>query len=396
MSAAMEVDGHNRLRTRTRVAAYVLWDHLVRPKATQAHDVPWSVDAITPGWLTAVLCGSVPGARVECFEQADGDSGSTVRQRLELTYDEVGTAAGLPEQVFVKHTPTLLTRLASGLAGSVEARFYTDLRSELDIEAPHLLHTAQDRTSGRSMHLFDDVVATRGAVFNRFHTRLGREHLDQAVDTLATLHGTYYDSRRLEDELRWVPTYEGFVKSGERAGTRSGHEQAMDRCLHVVPKVVADRRDEIWPTFMRNLALHRRNPRTLIHSDVHLGNWYVTATGRVGLADWQVLERGHWARDLAYAVSTLCDEADRGHWERDLLERYLDRMRSTCSLRIGFDQAWDAYRSQMVGALLMWTPTLVHPATMPDMQPEEMSMLMIRRTTVAIAELETLDVEVGA
>jgi hypothetical protein len=81
---------------------------------------------------------------------------------------------------------------------------------------------------------------------------------------------------------------------------------------------------------------------------------------------------------------------DRRAWERDLLKRYLDQMQEKCGLGITFDEAWDLYRQQIFLALLMWTPTLVHTRTTPDMQPEEMSLEMIKRMTAAISDLESL------
>ena len=52
--------------------------------------------------------------------------------------------------------------------------------------------------------------------------------------------------------------------------------------------------------------------------------------------------------------------------------------------------AWQHYRQQLPGALLMWTPTLCHPPTMPDMQPDAVSFEMIRRITTAISDLGVL------
>jgi hypothetical protein len=49
------------------------------------------------------------------------------------------------------------------------------------------------------------------------------------------------------------------------------------------------------------------------------------------------------------------------------------------------------YRQQVFLALMMWTPTLVHSRTTPDMQPEEMSLEMIERMTVAMSDLRSLD-----
>lgn len=54
---------------------------------------------------------------------------------------------------------------------------------------------------------------------------------------------------------------------------------------------------------MQALAVHDSEPQGLIHSDVHIGNWYRTGAGKMGLCDWQCLARGHWSRDFAYAVT---------------------------------------------------------------------------------------------
>jgi hypothetical protein len=66
-------------------------------------------------------------------------------------------------------------------------------------------------------------------------------------------------------------------------------------------------------------------------------------------------------------------------------------MRESCGLSITFDQAWNLYRQQVFLALMMWTPTLVHTRTTPDMQPEEMSLEMIKRMTAAMSDLRSLD-----
>ena len=59
---------------------------------------------------------------------------------------------------------------------------------------------------------------------------------------------------------------------------------------------------------------------------------------------------------------------------------------------VDFATAWDGYRRQACAALLMWTPTLCPPPTLPVMQPEATSMLMIERITVAMDDLEVLAV----
>lgn len=380
-----------RFRARGRMAVHTIWDHITRPIAKAIDDVPWCAEAISPEWLTAVLCGGVEGARVVSVEVCGGDQGSSVRRRLKAEYNDAGKAARLPENLFCKTTPTVLTRLATGLSAAGEGRFYRQIRPELNIEAPRCYHSAWDRSSGRSVHLFDDLIANKAAQFCKWHTPISRQQAEQIMDTLATVHGRYYDSARFGSDLKWLLTYEDFFHAGERVGLADCHEQAMIKAEAVIPPDLSRRRAEIWPLATRALELHAKAPRTLIHSDVHLGNWYVTGEGRMGLCDWQCLGKGHWSRDVSYALSTTIAIADRRAWERDLLARYLERMREGCGLRVTFEEAWDFYRQQIVLALMMWTPTLVHTRTTPDMQPEEMSLEMIKRMTAAMSDLESLD-----
>ncbi len=383
-----------QLRTRARIGAHVIWDHLVRPMAVVADDVPWGVEALSTEWLTAVLSRGVADAKVVSFSLGHGHEGSSVRRQLRVQWNAAGQAVGLPEQLFTKATPTLLTRLSSGMAAIGERRFFERIRPELDVEAPQLFHSSYERASGRSIHIFDDLATTKGAQFCSYTTTLDRTQADEVIDTLATFHGRFRGSPRFAADLKWLTTYEAFLHTGERNGIRIGHDRAMLEAADIIPAAVAARRDEIWPRAIEGLALHAQEPRTLLHSDVHLGNWYVTRAGSMGLCDWACVCTGHWARDFAYAVSTTLTVEQRRAWERELLFRYLERMRELSGLTTPVYVAFDQYRCQLFAALLMWTPTLCHPPTMPDMQPPEMSREMIHRMTTAIDDLDALDVRV--
>src|ERR1700688_5214992 len=47
-----------------KIGGRVAFERLTRPKARRLGDVPCSPYAITTEWLTAVLCGTIPGATV--------------------------------------------------------------------------------------------------------------------------------------------------------------------------------------------------------------------------------------------------------------------------------------------------------------------------------------------
>lgn len=51
--------------------------------------------------------------------------------------------------------------------------------------------------------------------------------------------------------------------------------------------------------------------------------------------------------------------ADRRAWERDLLARYLDELAAPGGKPPMFEDAWLAYRQQMLHGLIFWTYTLL-------------------------------------
>jgi aminoglycoside phosphotransferase (APT) family kinase protein len=138
------------------------------------------------------------------------------------------------------------------------------------------------------------------------------------------------------------------------------------------------------------VQVHRDLSPTLLHGDVHLGNWYVTAGGAMGLCDWQCVSVGHWSRDVAYALASTLDVEQRRAWEVRLLETYLEQLREGGAPPTSFAAAWEMYRLQLLGALTMWTPTYRPPPFMPEMQPTEVTEEMLRRISTAIVDLDSL------
>ena len=376
------------LRSRSRIAAHALWDAMVRPTVEHPEQIPWHADAISCEWLTLHLASGIEGAAVERMVVGDGDNGSSVRRRLDLTWNAEGAAAALPMRLFAKVTPSYLTRISSGVAARAEGRVLRKITPQLGVEAPKCLCSGYDRKSGRTVHLFEDLTETSGATFCDFETSINRDQANEIVDTLATLHGSFMQQ---DEVLGGFPVYERFFDAGARNGIHEAHETAMTQAQGVIPAALQSRREEFWPAMVAARNDHANGPRTLIHSDVHLGNWYITREGHMGLADWACVCTGIWARDFAYALSTTLHIDDRRNWETDLIERYLRRLAANHGITVGFDHALRQVRRQLMTALLMWTPTLCPAPGFPDMQPEAMSMEMIARIATAIDDHAALD-----
>ena len=151
-----------------------------------------------------------------------------------------------------------------------------------------------------------------------------------------------------------------------------------------------NKRDKVWPKTLETLEVHAEQPETFLHSDVHIGNWYCTGDGAMGLCDWQCANRGHWSRDLSYVISAALTVDDRRQWERDLVRRYIEQRKEKGPFDTSFDQAFAWYGGQMLHALMMWTPTLCHSEHLPHMQSDDTSRAMIERMCAAIDDLDVL------
>jgi thiamine kinase-like enzyme len=127
----------------------------------------------------------------------------------------------------------------------------------------------------------------------------------------------------------------------------------------------------------------------MLHSDVHPGNWYVTADGRMGLCDWQCITHGGWARDIAYALSSHLTPEQRREWERDLVTRHGQRLAEAGIDAPDPDAAFLAYRQQMPHAMLMWLATLGRHALQAQLQPDDITLELIRRICTAADDLDT-------
>lgn len=380
--------------TALRIAGHVLRERIHPQRARHLQDVPSSVTVLTPEWWTAVICSGHPDAKVLGFDALEASAGTHQRHRFLLRYNDAGHIARLPMSVFTKSLPNVLTRMIGGYNGTAraEGRFYREIRPSLGIETPIGYHSAFDRHSLAGINVLEDIVATRGARFCDADAYVTRDMAESMVDLLAQLHAHAYGNARLDQQWRWLANFADWFEIGARKmDTERYTRKAMQRMADRIPARLAKRLNEIWPATIAASAIHRHGPRGLLHSDVHIGNWYRHSQGQMGLFDWQCVAQGHWSRDVAYALSAALTIEDRRAWERALLARYLEILSNTAGVYIDTDFAWRHYRAQMLHALWMWTITLCHSRWLPAMQPQATSMEMIERIATAVDDLDSLN-----
>lgn len=363
-----------------------------RGPLVSAADLPISYEAITPAWLTNVLGTGHPGAEVVSRRLSEPDEGTSSRRRIFLTWNEAGTRAGLPATVFCKGTQTLESRFMLALNGGIEAEvtFYNVVRPKLAIEAPEAYFASFHPQSFNSIIVMRDLGGE--VQFCQHSTAMTVERARSQMELLAKLHARYYESPELTTTLARFNTWEKyFTVTVDEAGFGEACPRGFTEAEGVIPPRLFQRAREVWPATLKCVDLHRTLPRTLVHSDVHLKNWFVAASGAMGLNDWQCSCKGNWGRDLAYAISTALAIEDRRAWERDLLRFYLDRLLAAGGPALAFDDAWTIYRQQLFSALAWWTGTLGQPPEAPKMQPRASSIEFIKRMAHAIDDLDALD-----
>lgn len=380
------------MRGIVRIGGHLAKESVTRRRARTADDVPVTGREVTAEWLTAVLCAGHPGAAVTSFETQDVSAGTSTRWKLGVTYNAVGQAAGLPEQLFAKTTSDFKQRLTLDLAGIIggEPGFFTHLRPDLDIEAPLGYHSAVDHRSGRTISLLEDIVSTKGATFCTPQTPIDRTQMEDLLCTMATWHARYWNDAGLRRH-RWLkPPQAHFANLDRLIGMSKRAQVGARRAAAVLPKTLTDDHDRLYQALQRSLEIASTGAQTFLHGDSHIGNTYITSDGRMGFTDWQVVLRGSWAYDVAYVMGSGLAVNDRRDWERELLAVYLDRLADRGAPAPDFDTTWLAYRQQALYPYFIWLATMGHSAIQPKYQPDEICLGIIDRTAHAVLDLDAV------
>jgi aminoglycoside phosphotransferase (APT) family kinase protein len=294
--------------------------------------------ALSPEWLSDVL--DAPVRTVDVAERLETVA-TKVRFRADL---EDGSARTLCVKAYFN--PEMRARAN---AGEPEVRFYRDLAPRLAVEVPPCVYTGIDADTGHALLLMEDLVV-RG---DRFLTALEPYSVEQAartLDQLALLHATHWDDPALREhdflEPR-LPTFLAYVTEerlqaqldGPRGDDLPGPVRSAAR-LRAALLSIAER--------------DAQGPQALVHGDAHAGNLYERPNGHAGVIDWQVVQRGSWALDVAYHVGAVLDVDVREHADRELLEHYLARLRAHGGPNIEWDDAWSEYRAHLAYGYFMW------------------------------------------
>ena len=308
--------------------------------------VPRTLDhALDPEWLTRALAPVSGGSPVTSVEIVEVLRTVATKVRFTVTFD------GRKEAFCLKGLLDVDENLArGGVVTVLEADFYNQLASSLSVRVPDCAATVIDREAQFGLVIMRDLIG-QGARFCSAMEAFSVDEAAQSLEQLCLLHtgGVALDkypwiTRRVAAFARGgyvsLPTLQQMLDGprGEGLPVRTRDADLLQRSMQALA------------------ALDEAGPDVLVHGDSHAGNIFRTSEGP-GLIDWQVLQRGGWALDVAYHIAAVLPVELAETSERILLRHYLDTVR-----RFGGDvpddeKAWTQYRAAAVYGYYLWSIT---------------------------------------
>ncbi|MDP9823907.1 phosphotransferase family protein [Nocardioides massiliensis] len=346
---------------------------------------PAGVDDLTPQWLSAALDTRVD--TVDATRIGTGQMGSCFR--LHLDGPEIG--GRVPATVLAKlpaEDPASRAMVAGTYRG--EVRFYAEVAPTLDIRVPGCHHATEVDDEGRFALLLEDVAG--GRVGDQLAGCTPAEAI-AAAENLAGLHGPRWCDPTLAE-------IDGYAVSGPDDAALMGEflPPAVDTFLHPETGIGALVSDEDAATLreasslLPGFLLARPERFAVTHGDYRLDNLLFLPDGTSVALDWQTVNLGLPARDLAFLVTTGLPIEDRRACERDVVAAYHARLTSY-GVAQGLEECWDDYRFAVLTGLLVEVFGCAFGARTD--RGDRMFATMLARTCAAIRDLDTLALAQG-
>ncbi len=305
-------------------------------------------EALDPAWLSAALKPVTGGAPVTAVETVEVIR--TVATKVRFTAAFEGAAGG-KEAFCLKGLLDVDPEMARGGPVTVlEADFYGKLASQLTVRVPDCAASVIDREAQFAVVIMRDLIA-QGA---QFCTALEAFSADQAAESLEQI-ARLHSACALLGETPWVRR-----RVADLARAQYVPLPLLQEMLHGPRgEGLPDRTRDAGLLMEALKALAARDeagPQVLVHGDSHAGNIFRTADGP-GLIDWQLLQRGGWALDVAYHIGAVLPVEIAEREERALLSHYLG-----AAARLGCEvpraeSAWAQYRAAAVYGYYLWSIT---------------------------------------
>ena len=316
--------------------------------------VPTTVKgALDPVWWTAIMQEAVPGCRIDRVELVQTIRVVASKLRVRLVYDPAGPKG--PEALCLKaflDCDPYMDRLS--FMSSIEARFYAQVANHVPMRVARSPYAAVDPQSGLGLIVMDDLTAL-GARFMSAIEPYGVDRARESVGQLAALHATYAGKVDGPD-FAWAGSILQRMVAQPPIADAPLQELLDGERGEPLSRDVLDAA-RIGRALRRMTEIDASLPQTLRHGDCHAGNVFDTAEGP-GFTDWQLVQRGHWAADVAYHLPAVLTVEEAEANEEALIAQYLECYTAAGGVAPSFDEAWDDYRRSILYGYYLWITTI--------------------------------------
>lgn len=318
-------------------------------KAATNLAVPTTLDAaLDPLWLALALEPIGKGAPVAEVERVEFIRTVATKQRFTVRFEGSDEVHALClKSILDVDNPAL----AGGSTTVLEADFYQQIAPRLGVRVPTLVSAVIDREAPLGIIIMRDLIA-EGARFCSALEAFSPDQTAQSLEQLAELHA----GQALLKEYDWIkprvaqlaamtyitPEMLQEVMDGPRGRNLSTEIKDARRLVAGLKELST--RDAGYEQF-------------LVHGDSHAGNIFRTRDGGTGIIDWQLLQSGGWALDVAYHTCATLPHEVAEKEERKLLAHYLEVMRGKGFAMPDEEEAWRRYREAAIYGYYLWAIT---------------------------------------
>jgi len=306
-------------------------------------------EALDPEWLSQVLAHISGGKKVATVELTDVVQAMAAKILVAVTFE------GIPDKVyklcikgfidFDMHSSAIHT------VSMRESDFYLQIAPRISMRTPPCVAVVTNRTENLCIFIMADMIAS-GVHFYDAREPLTVSQVEETLDQLARLHA----HPELLEGRDWIPCRVDEIVASQYPSWEKTQELMHDERRGNLSERTLDA--TLLKKGMETLAtLNKQLPQTILHGDVHPGNVYRTAEGKMAFTDWQLIQHGHWSFDVAYHINSVLPIEVAEKEERNLLNHYLEAVRKHGGTTPDADEAWKHYQRAPVYGYYHWAIT---------------------------------------
>ena len=314
--------------------------------------VPCTLDAaLDSAWLEEALAPVIGGGSIASIETVEVIRTMATKVRFRVEHGGRAEAYCLKGFLDVDATtarggPTMIR----------EADFYAKIAPHVPMRLAECVTGIVDREAQQGVIIMRDLIDGGARMGNALIT-LGADAVAGTLEQLAALHA----NAALLDAAPWIE-HRIAGMAGRPHLSNADLQTLLDGPRSVGLPAATCNAERLIEALQRLAVRDAQRPHTLVHGDCHAGNVFLTNEGP-GFLDWQLIQRGGWALDVAYHINASLSVEVAEKEEAFLLHGYLDAARRLGANAPGPEEALTQYREALVYGYYLWAITRrVEPA----------------------------------